>query len=874
MIRKGNSHKNNCKKWFKTIVPVLLFVSCQLVAQSVSRPLIWLKNSDKPAILKRIDRQSDINQYHKEFIDRVEPDLKAYQADKKAYLMNLPLDWKNRAQGEFPPFQTLTDFGGNKKREYLMHYLQTAVDCGVLYYLTDEKKYAAYAADVLYTFTQALLQLKPSTNLTNGGWLYPDDHLREAREIGAQLPIIYDFVQPYLLQKKQVYDLNKKTLVDFNLTDTQTVFKTYINLALQHGIINCNWPVLESPSLVGNILALDDPEERTDLLKYFLVENTPRQDALQKVSKHYLDYNGNWPESLNYSNAVNGYLTYLITLLTKYEPSLHLGLKHQHILKALPQNYYMTYPNKTETLLFGDGHRAYNPNFPGFEMAYYLSHLEGASELKNIFGSLINSSIANGSYKRFKLPKRSYSATYYKEPLKLLWYQSEIKGEAKDYPLPTTDELPFAGIVLQRNLSDTGDPKDALMGFVGGGHYVHGHATGMSMELYGKGYVLGSKSGRSRYRTEIHENYYRLFASNNTVVVNGESQSEGGWVSLKINQVQKVAMEPEPNEPGVSPNHSFSTSGFIDDKGELAEALQERTLGIIRTSPTTGYYIDVFRSRSKLPDQYHDYIYHNIGDKLDLLKGKKSIKLRSEPDRYKASMNKEWTKNKKARHPGWHYFKEVRTSGDYQDALTALFTATKLKEETVNMKLFITGNKGREYTKVMAPPTTEGPRPYRKKTTPTLVIRQKGTAWEQPFAVVYEPFTDKEASIVSASKIEQNKKFKGFKVISKIAGNDITQNILIQDDPDSLFADKNMGISFTGRYAVITLNNKQKLQSVYIGQGKELKFKNIKVTSDNYDLMAAYINFKNATPQISANNDISVKIDSQNEIKFKATKTK
>jgi hypothetical protein len=31
----------------------------------------------------------------------------------------------------------------------------------------------------------------------------------------------------------------------------------------------------------------------------------------------------------------------------------------------------------------------------------------------------------------------------------------------------------------------------------------------------------------------------------------------------------------------ISPNHSFSTSTFVDNKGDKAEAIQERTLGII-----------------------------------------------------------------------------------------------------------------------------------------------------------------------------------------------------------------------------------------------------------------------------------------------------
>ena len=75
-------------------------------------------------------------------------------------------------------------------------------------------------------------------------------------------------------------------------------------------------------------------------------------------------------------------------------------------------------------------------------------------------------------------------------------------------------------------------------------------------------------------------------------------------------------MEPKVGTKGVSPYHSFSQTSFEDNGGEKAEATQERTLALIRTSPTTGYYVDVFRSKSKLPNEFHDYLYHNIGDDL------------------------------------------------------------------------------------------------------------------------------------------------------------------------------------------------------------------------------------------------------------------
>ena len=114
-------------------------------------------------------------------------------------------------------------------------------------------------------------------------------------------------------------------------------------------------------------------------------------------------------------------------------------------------------------------------------------------------------------------------------------------------------------------------------------------------------------------------------AAADTIIVNGASRGSGGWEGLAINTVQTVAMEPQAFATAVSSNFSFTCSSFADNKGDNAEATQQRTLSIIRTSPTNGFYVDFFRSKStvltnvattlsgNVTNQFHDYIYHNIG---------------------------------------------------------------------------------------------------------------------------------------------------------------------------------------------------------------------------------------------------------------------
>ena len=115
----------------------------------------------------------------------------------------------------------------------------------------------------------------------------------------------------------------------------------------------------------------------------------------------------------------------------------------------------------------------------------------------------------------------------------VLWYGGEYNGEIDKFKLPRTDKVPHAGIFLQRNLSSTGDPEDGLMCFVGGAHMVHGHAEGMNIELYGEGQVLGVDNGRGSYQQDIHENYSRIFAAHNTVIVNGNSRGDSGGSTME-----------------------------------------------------------------------------------------------------------------------------------------------------------------------------------------------------------------------------------------------------------------------------------------------------------------------------------------------------
>ena len=788
--------------------------------QQLERPFIIVKSNERAKILAKIESQSWTKKVYNDLKSSTDKQVKQFYKNPKAYLKKLPFNWSKKEQNSFPPFYKTDHVENGKHRnldnatkeewepaELLITYLQVALNCGELYYLTQDEKYAYVASSILYSYIKSVQQSEISTWKGRGGWLFPYDGFREVRVLGYRLPLIYDFIHPYLKNEGKSLDIIQSKKVNFPFEEAQFVFKTYANITVNYGQTGSNHSVLEAPSLVYNALAMDDIDEREKWLNYFLKESTDNQDALPVMYQNYKNKGDIWPETSQYLNHSTSILAELLLVINRYKPSLKLGFKYQNVLHALPRLDYFVYPNH-EIIRWGDGHRNAHAPYEAYENAYALSKMEGLSELQNKFSPLISSAIQKGSYKRYSLQS-------------LFWYDEDFKDASKDIKLPRTDRVYHAGIVLQRNLSTTKNPKDGLMAFVGGGHMVHGHAEGMNIELYGEGQVLGVDNGRKKYGKDLHENYSRIFAAHNTVIVNGSSQGEGSWVNLGINQVKPIAMEPQVNQAGVSPNHSFSQTSFEDDKGDKAEATQERTLGLIRTSPTTGYYVDVFRSKSRLPNEYHDYLYHNIGDKLVF--DNKDLNLTKTPNRYMANANKKWVHNKQYRNPGWHFFKNVKTSKAYQKDIVATFHTKKLKGNSVFMQLHIPGFLNRTYTKVKAPITFEAPKPYNKLPTPTLVIRNKGEAWKNPFVVVFEPYNETEKpSIQSVAKLEQDGVYKGLEIVSKTPKEQLTQYVITQSK-NQVF--QNDEVYFKGSYAVITLDKNKTLKSIYVGEGEEIRFK-------------------------------------------------
>lgn len=809
------------KTKFLSICLLLLFFPVICVSQVKERPFIWASYNEKSDILKKIETYEWAGNFYKELKNKADDVIKEYENDKDSYLRNIPLDWSKQSGDSYPPFYYLP----LKDKQMhsaavngLVKNVQFATDCAVLYYLTGENKYAQCALDISYTMAMGLKETKwDEKAITNGGWIYPGDNLRELRYM-ASFPVVYDFIYPFIKKGGQAYNLVTKKNVSPDLKVYQYVFLTYARSAVEHGHAGSNWSVLEAPCLVNCALAMDDLSLRKKYLDHFLNISNRTQDCIRDVAKEYKNKGDIWPETSQYSNGVAGLSTNLILTLDRYDNSLRLGERYVNIPWSLPRWSELVFPNG-ELVRFGDGHRHGGGSPAQYEIAYKLADMENLNDLKERMGGFILANIKEGKYNRPKASdKYSNAAEPYYNPAMLLWCSGYIEGEPADMKLPRTDRLSHAGLYLQRNLSSTGKKEDGLMAFVAGASHVHSHAGGMNIELYGKGEVLGVDGGRSSYGKDIHENYSRLYAAHNCVISNGVSSSNGDWVNLGTSTVQKVSMEPEPWKEAISDNYSYSTTSFEDRANGIFNAKHERTLAVIRTSPTTGYYVDVFRAKSDKENEFHDYLYHNLADEIIIFN--ENLNFVETPDRFMGNATLPWKQNRSYRHPGWHFFKNVRTSKEYSENVDGIFKAKELGDNGLNMRFFILGEDEREYSIVDAPATFDVDDKYKEKKTPTIVIRKYGEAWDNPFAVVYEPtagMIDK-GSVLSVEKLHSDDDFKGLCVKSIVDGHELIHYIILQESSSSFSIN---GIKFEGHFAIVSYKDGC-LNDIYIGEGRNI----------------------------------------------------
>jgi hypothetical protein len=785
----------------------VLFCSNLTFAQSEKHPIIWITEEEREQVIANTEKydwaKSILGQLH-EHVDAL---MISHKSNPEEILKSIPA------------------FGGNLNEHNRI--LTLAAEAGMLYYLSKNENYAQLSADIIAAYTYPLALKTPQTTQIMG------DAFHDPRTCYNMLALAYDFTYTFLNKNQTyIYNLNTRQSQPFQNEIAQQAFKNIVGNILQeygesdkHGQFISNHPVLTAPGALYSILCIDDSVERERLFNVFWEKGTKHQPSFKHTILPMFSGQGIWPESLSYSFMPN--ISLVLNIVDRIKPEMNITKDYQHIFNG---NFLFTnlrHPDR-RFVRFGDSKRNNDFTEANYRYALHIASRRGYNALaKESMEALKKNYDAKGGRK----PNMSNSTYDNSNFLELFWGVPMPETNVGEISYKPTVIVEHAGVALQRNYVKEHNELYGLCGIIGGAHYVHSHLTGISMELYGAGYVMAPNAGLPASVEErqipLHEHYYRIYAGNNTVVVNGAShgRDEGSWkgkANVWQNKAINIAAEPKHLEDPIAEKFSFATQYLKD---EINYADQERTLSVIRTSDTTAYYFDMFRSKSLGENKFHDYLYHNIGDALHLADLKEKELALTETDRYQNDIGDV------VHAPGWRYFEETKTTEPVSDAIKVRFD---IKYDNRYMHMFIPGDVSRAYTTALAPPTREAINGYVNKKTQVLAIRQNGEAWDRPFVSVFEPSLNPKSSIEAVEHLKSGTKIVGLKVVTRLGEKNITDYIISQDDSKAIYKNSKLKLAFTGRFAIVR-NEKYKGKEstqLYIGEGENLKFKKYKLKSD------------------------------------------
>lgn len=513
-------------------------------------------------------------------------------------------------------------------------------------------------------------------------------------------------------------------------------FKRWAQVIIDNGVPNNNWNLIQADLISKVAMVLDDDASYSDrhgkqyYQNYIVNVSSERQWALARLSSYGFDANTYvWNESPGYSvNVVNEFADLANRLDRDAEVNLFDSIPLlQKAVMALPQ-YLM--PNRM-ICGFGDTH----PNYlkaQGAESVTSYAKRRNLPTLHLRYDSLAKAISPNAPA---SLIERYVSASFYSPNVSWLVMRSGM------------------------------DARHDLMASLNGSLGNHQHANGISLELYGKGYVLAPDGGigGNLYTGADYKDYYSQFPAHNTVCVNGKS---GYRVMLSNYPFGLVERYPDSNEkdnfclvPGDKCKQCRNTFATVSFKEPATHADQQRTVGIVKTSETGGYYVDVFRSKqdSLAPSaQYHDYFYHNLGQEMYVM----DVMGRMLP--LHPFENFEELNGKGMQHTSslkaYSWIKEKKSCAYKGDVMSSFVTKCRDGKQ-ITMKMWMKGEKNRHVIQAFSPCNMEYERlgnfmPYDILSQPVLtyVARQHGEAWNHPFVAVYEPTdSDDPSEILSVS---------------------------------------------------------------------------------------------------------------------------
>jgi len=719
--------------------------------------------------------------------------------------------------------------------------IKLARDAAFIYWLEGDKRFAKFSYDIMHTYLEGMSYRSEPIDLLNGHiqTLVGFTNFQVIHEnVLKEVAVLYDFLHQYV----------EENYVD-NITMYDATIKRWTDQIIKNGVPQNNWNLHQAKIILKAAMVLKDNKFYKDgkgreyYIDYILNVTSPRQWSLKKFMDYgYDEANGVWAECPGYSFGVTKDLT---SFMKDFDTTFNYNLLPympvmDKAVKVLPQYLF---PNG-QTVAFGDSN-------------YTTLATDAMSDMIRIAQKNKNKSLEEdftGIYRLFSKEKKEsksrkrvradISSFFTAKPLEL---NSEFKkANISDYVTQT-----FYAPNVSWHVQRMGEGKDGMMVSLNGSLGNHMHANGINMELYGKGFVQGADPGKGAgYLQPIYLEYYSQFPAHNTVMVDGASSYTE---MLSYHPFDLIAQYPKSEQKkGYYDAITYSDVYFLEPE---TRSDQSRLVSIVKTGETTGYYIDVFRSKKQRKgDKFHDYYYHNLGQSMQIMDASGTpVNLTPSEDMGFAgghlyALDYMWDK------------KSLKTNKDYQ---VEWKIDMPKDEDDVFMNLWMKGTEGREVFSIKSPPNkafkNKGNIPYDISKSPylTFAARQYGEAWEHPFVSVYEPFTSNEGKSIkniSSFKDENgNLEFVGLNINHKMGREDF---IFSSTNHKKV---KYKKITTDAKYAVIT-NEENGNWVIFIGNGRE-------VSAKGYTIIASEIGnvvLKKTEGKLLLHNDVPITITYKN----------
>ena len=605
-----------------------------------------------------------------------------------------------------------------------------ARDAARIYAATGDMRYGQMAAKVFDVYMKGIAYRNVPIDLNHG---------HQQTLVGmTTFEVIHEDA---INELTQMYPLIKNLVKDDQAV-IEAGFKKWAENIIANGVPHNNWNLFQADFIVKIALVLQDNQAYADgkgkqyYLDYIVNQNSIRQWSMNKLIDFGFDaHSKTWYESPGYSTTVLSSICDFANMLDE-KAGIDLFKQRPILTEAVKTSAEYLFPNRM-IAGFGDTHPGYL-NTGGIDQV-----LKYATRHKN--KNLIS---------EMNLLKNAVAP---KAPI------SEIEAY--------TSTLFYAPNVSWIAMRSGMDKQHDLMASVNASLGNHQHANGISLELYGKGYVLGPDAGigRTLYSGLDYLEYYSQMPAHNTVVVDGVSSYP---VMMSQHAFKVVASYPEVSKEQPASKKLFEKKLSIQKDSELkdkityatvsfiepeTQALQQRTTAIVKTSAKGGYYIDVFRSKKKEGgDKTHDYFYHNLGQDMKVMDATSGQPIDMKPTEELAFA-------------GGHLYAYSyiydKKSAEMQNSVKTQFVTKILDDKVVEamdgqreitMTMWMKKDENRTIFQALSPVNLEYERmpnqPYKVDEQPvlTFVARQKGEAWNHPFVCVYEPSSDTEPSDIAS----------------------------------------------------------------------------------------------------------------------------